>query len=58
MQGDDGDGDRMVLYCSHRLTGQASQIDRASAERDDALGAALREALDVVIAVEEASEEP
>jgi hypothetical protein len=29
---DDGDGDRMVLYCSHKLTGQASQI--ATDERD------------------------
>ncbi|HVL96954.1 MAG TPA: hypothetical protein VM266_13940 [Solirubrobacteraceae bacterium] len=23
---DDGDGDRMVLYCSHKLTGHASEI--------------------------------
>ena len=29
---DDGDGEQMVLYCSHKLTGTASQI--ANDERD------------------------
>ena len=28
---DDGDGDRMVLYCSHKLTGQASRSRPTSA---------------------------
>ena len=29
---DDGEGDRTVLYCSHRLTGEAEEI--ATDERD------------------------